>query len=90
MADDTILKVRSSSNASSLASAISHGVYEGKSIVLRAIGAAAINQATKAMAIAQSFVGSKGYSIAFRPGFATVEMPDAKEVTAMTFRVLVL
>jgi stage V sporulation protein S len=84
---DTILRVKSGSSAPALASAISHGVYDGKQVVLRAIGAGAVNQAAKAMAIAQSFVGPRGISLVFRPGFTTVTMPDG-EITALVFRVI--
>jgi stage V sporulation protein S len=84
---ETILRVKSSSNASALAAAVSHGVYEGKQISLRAIGAGAVNQAIKALAIAQSFVGSRGYSLSFRPGFTTVTMPEG-DVTAILLKVV--
>lgn len=85
--EEAVLRVKRDSNASALGSAISHGVYDGKQVTLRAIGAGAVNQACKAMAIAQSFVGARGISLVFRPGFTTVTMPDG-DVTAMTFRVI--
>jgi stage V sporulation protein S len=85
--NETILRVKASSNASALAAAVAHNIYEGKQVSLRAIGAGAVNQAVKAMAIAQSFVGSRGYSLSFRPGFTTVTMPEGA-VTAMLMRCL--
>lgn len=85
--NETILRVKSDSSAPALASAISHGVYDGKQVVLRAIGAGAVNQAAKAMAIAQSFVGPRGISLVFRPGFTNVTMDDG-EITALVFRVI--
>lgn len=84
---ETVLKVRGGSSPTSLASAISHGIYDGKNIVLRAIGAAAVNQAVKAVAIAQSYVGPRGISLVMRPGFTDVVLPD-QTVTAMTFRII--
>lgn len=84
---DTVLRVRSSSNASKLASAIAHNVYDGKNVYLRAIGAGAVNQSIKAMAIAQSYVGARGVSLVFRPGFTTVTMTD-RDVTGMLIRVI--
>lgn len=86
--DDEVLRVKGSSSATSLAAAISHGVYDNKTVVLRAIGAGAVNQAVKAMAIASGYCMQRGVSLSFRPGFSTVQMPD-QEVTAMTFKVLV-
>lgn len=86
--DETLLKVKSSSNAPNLASAIANNVYDGKKVVLRAIGAGAVNQSMKAIAIAQSYVGPRGKVLSCRPGFTTVPMPDG-DISAMTLRVLV-
>ncbi len=87
-AEETLLKVKSSSNAPNLASAIANNVYDGKNVVLRAIGAGAVNQAMKAIAIAQSYVGPRGKVLSCRPGFTTVHMPDG-DISAMTLRILV-
>jgi stage V sporulation protein S len=83
---DKILRVSASSSATSLAAAVSHAVYDGKKVVLRAIGAGAVNQAVKAVAIAQSFVGQRGISLLVRPGFTTVKMDDA-DVSAIILKV---
>jgi stage V sporulation protein S len=83
-----LLKVRSGSSAPALASAISHGVYDSRKVILRAVGAGAVNQAVKALAIAQSYVGTRGLVLSFRPGFVTVKMPD-REVSGIVFRVFV-
>lgn len=85
---DTLLKVKSSSSAPNLASAIANNVYDGKNVVLRAIGAGAVNQAMKAIAIAQSYVGPRGKILSCRPGFTTVKMEDG-DISAMTLRILV-
>jgi stage V sporulation protein S len=84
--DERILRVSASSSATSLASAISHAVYDGKKVTLRAIGAGAVNQAVKAVAIAQGFVGLRGISLLVRPGFTTVKMQDA-DVSAIILKV---
>ena len=85
--DEAILRVKSSSSASSLASAISHAVYDGKKVTLRAIGAGAVNQAVKAIAIAQSFVGPRALTLYCKPGFTTVTMKDNEKISAMVFKV---
>ncbi|MEU4534323.1 stage V sporulation protein S [Streptosporangium sp. NPDC023825] len=88
MDDNTaLLKVRASSDATRLASAISHALYDGKEVSLRSIGAGAVNQSVKALAIAQSYVGSKGLSLTCRPGFTSVTMDDGETVTAILFKV---
>ncbi len=84
--DDVVLRVKGSSSATALASAIAHGIYDGKKISLRAIGAAAVNQAVKAVAIAQSYVGAKGLTLSMRPGFTDVDMPDGT-VTAVVLKI---
>jgi stage V sporulation protein S len=85
--NDVILRVKASSSAAALAAAVAHNVYAKKNVSMRAIGAAAVNQAAKAGAIAQSFVGSKGIVLSFRFGFTEVKMSDAT-VTALVIQVI--
>lgn len=86
--NEALLKVKSASSAPNLASAIANNIYDGKDVILRAIGAGAVNQAVKAIAIAQSYVGPRGKVLSFRPGFTTVQMADG-EISAITIKVLV-
>lgn len=81
--------VSSTTNVTKLGSAIAHGVYAEKQVTLRAIGAGAISQAQKAVAVATGYAAPRGYDLATRPSFATVTLPD-REVTAMLFKVVVL
>ena len=87
--EENILRVKGSSSPSSLAAAISHGVYDGRKPVLRAIGAGAVNQAAKAMAIASQYVAARGLTLYGKFGFATVTVPDG-EVTAVIIRVIAM
>ena len=87
-AEEAVLRVKGGSDPTALASTIAHGVYDGKKVVLRAIGAAAVNQAVKAVAIAQNYVGARGFVLSMRPGFTDVGMPDGT-VTAIIFKILV-
>ena len=84
--EEDILRVSGGTSAHDLAAAISHGIYDGKRPILRAIGAGAVNQAVKGVAIAQSFVGSRGLVLSIRPGFAEVQMKDGT-TTAIVLRV---
>jgi stage V sporulation protein S len=88
MADETILRVKGTASVPPLASAISHAIYDGKSVVLRAIGASAVSQAVKAAAVARGYVAPRGIDLALIPGFTVVNMPDG-DVTAITLRVVV-
>lgn len=82
-----ILRVSSSSSPQSLASALSHAVYDSKRVQLRAIGAGAVNQAVKSLAIARGFVAPRGLDLLFTVGFDTVEMADGQSVSAIIFTV---
>lgn len=84
--EEALLRVSSGSSAASLASAVSHAVYDGGRVTLRAIGAGAVNQAVKAVAIAQSYVGVRGLTLYTRAGFVTVPMRDG-DVSAIVLRV---
>lgn len=87
MAEEALLRVKGTASVPPLASAISHAVYDGKTVVLRAIGAAAISQAIKAVAVARGYVAPRGIDLMIIPGFTDVDMPDGK-VTAITLRVV--
>jgi stage V sporulation protein S len=85
---EVLLRVKSSSAAANLAAAIANNIYDGSTVTLRAIGAAAVNQSMKAIAIAQSYVGPRGMVLSCRPGFTTVAMDDG-DISAMIFLILV-
>jgi stage V sporulation protein S len=87
--EETVLRVSNTSNPQSVASALSHAVYDGRRVTLRAIGAASVNQAFKACAIARGFVAPRGIDLSIRPGFTTVEMADGQSLSAMTMTVIV-
>lgn len=89
-AEDCVLRVKNTSTPQSVASALSHAIYDGKKVTLRAIGAGAVNQAVKACAIARGFVAPRGIDLAFVAGFDTVTMADNTEVSAITLAVKVM
>lgn len=84
LSEDQPLRVGAGSNPQSVASAIAHAVYEHKTVRLRAIGAGAINQAVKGIAIARGYVAPRGYDLVCKPGFTTVNSRDG-EVSALVF-----
>lgn len=87
MDNEVILKVSSSSSVASLAAAIANNIYVKNSVVLRAIGASAVNQSMKAIAAAQAYVGPRGWTLLCRPAFTTIEMPD-KSVSALIIKII--
>lgn len=82
-----LIKVAANSNATSTASHLSHMISEDNLVIdMRAVGAAAVNQAVKAIAIARGFVAPRGYNLHCVPSFDTVEI-DGKERSACLLRV---
>ncbi|WP_223593750.1 stage V sporulation protein S [Neobacillus bataviensis] len=69
---DTVLKVSSKSNPNSVAGAIASILRERENTEIQAIGAGALNQAIKAIAIARGFVAPSGLDLVFVPAFTDV------------------
>ena len=68
------IKVSSKSNPNSVAGALAN-VFREKGIVeVQAIGAGALNQAIKGVAIARGFVAPSGVDLVCIPAFAEVEV----------------
>jgi len=79
-----IIKVSGRSRTAAVAGAIAGVVRENKRAEVQAIGASAINQAVKAMALAKNYLSEDGYNIVFIPEFVDVEIDD-KVRTAIKF-----
>ncbi|MED2974084.1 MULTISPECIES: stage V sporulation protein S [unclassified Fictibacillus] len=83
---DNLLKVSSKSKPSSVAGAIAGVVRETGTVEIQVLGAGALNQAIKAIAIARGFVAPAGLDLVFVPGFITI-LIDNQEKTAIKLRV---
>ena len=68
------LKVSSKSNPNSVAGALANVFREKGEVEIQAIGAGALNQAVKAVAIARGFVAPSGVDLVCIPAFAEVEV----------------
>jgi len=84
--EEPFLRVSASSNPQSVASAIAHAVYEKHQVKLRAVGAGAVNQAVKAIAISRGYVAPRGLDLTCKPGFTTIESRDG-EISAIVFAI---
>lgn len=78
----TIIKVSAGSRTSSVAGAIAGVVRDNNRAEVQAIGAGAVNQAVKAVAIARGFLQEDGLDVICIPEFTTVDI-DGKERTAI-------
>jgi stage V sporulation protein S len=81
-----IIKVAGTSRTSAVAGAIAGVVRENKRAEVQAIGASAINQAVKAMALARGYLTNDGFDIIIIPEFVDVQIED-KVRTAIKFTV---
>lgn len=84
MKNENILKISTKSNPNSIAGAIAGVVKEEGTAELHAIGAGAVNQAMKAIAIARGFVAPAGIDLICVPAFTEVRI-DEDDKTAMRF-----
>lgn len=69
-----VLKVSAHSNPNSVAGALAGVMRENAAAELQAIGAGAINQAVKAIAIARSYLRDGGIDLVCIPEFTDVEI----------------
>ena len=81
-----IIKVSATSRTSAVAGAIAGVIREHKRADVQAIGASAVNQAVKALALARGYLEEDGYEIVCMPHFVDVEI-DGKLRTAIKFTV---
>jgi stage V sporulation protein S len=77
-----MLKVSAKSNPNSVAGALAGVIREKGKAEMQAIGAGAINQAIKAVAIARGFVAPSGVNLVCIPAFVDVQI-DGEERTAI-------
>ncbi|MDO4382391.1 MAG: stage V sporulation protein S [Clostridia bacterium] len=70
------LKISSKSNPSSVAGAIAGMINENKQVELSAVGAGAVNQAVKAIAIVRGFVAPTGKNLVCIPAFTTMNIEE--------------
>jgi len=79
-----ILKVSAHSRPTAVAGAIAGSVRETRRAEVQAIGADAVNQAVKAVAVARGYLQQDNIDIICMPTFVDVEI-DGEERTAIRF-----
>ena len=79
-----VLKVSAKSNPNSVAGALAGVIRDNKVAEIQAIGAGAINQSVKAIAIARGFVAPSGMDLVCVPAFTDVQI-NGEERTAIKF-----
>jgi stage V sporulation protein S len=81
-----IIRVSATSRSTAVAGAIAGVMREHHFAEVQAIGAGAVNQAVKALAIARGYLDGDGISIMCIPQFMEVDI-DGQERTAVRFTV---
>ena len=79
-----VLKVSAQSKPKSVAGALAAVLRERGSAEVQAVGAGAVNQAVKAIAITRGFVAPNGIDLVAVPAFAEIQI-DGEERTAIKF-----
>ena len=77
-----VLKVSAKSNPNSVAGALAGALREAGTAELQAVGAGALNQAVKAVAIARGFVAPHGIDLICIPAFTDI-LIEGEERTAI-------
>ncbi len=77
-----VIKVAAESRTSAVAGAIAGVIREHRRAEVQAIGAGAVNQSIKAVAIARGYLQEDGIDVVCIPEFTSVEI-DGKERTAL-------
>jgi stage V sporulation protein S len=80
------LKVSAKSNPNAVAGALAAVMRERANAEIQAVGAGAINQAIKAVAIARSYLKDSDIDVVCIPSFITVEISD-HERTGMSLAI---
>ncbi len=77
-----ILKVSAKSNPNSVAGALASVMREKQKAEIQAIGAGAVNQAVKSIAIARGFLAPQGIDVVCTPAFIDINL-EGEERTAI-------
>lgn len=79
-----ILKVSAQSQPKAVAGALAAALREKVTAEVQAVGAGAVNQAVKAIAITRGFVAPNGIDLVVIPAFSEITI-DGEERTAIKF-----
>ncbi len=80
-----VLKVRSQSDPNKVAGALAGTIREKGKAELQTIGAGALNQAVKSIAIARGFLAPSGIDLVCFPAFVDVEVDGAERTAIRLF-----
>lgn len=83
---ENLMRVSATTPPQAVASSINRAIFEQNQMpIVRAIGAGAICQAVKGIAIARGLVATRGRDLATTIGFDTITGDSGNEISAQTF-----
>jgi stage V sporulation protein S len=84
--DDHLMRVAPTTSPQAVAYAIRAVIFEQNQMpIIRAVGAGAVNQACKGIAVARGQVAVRGRDLAANIGFETVPGDQGQDISAMAF-----
>lgn len=83
---EDFLRVSGGTPIQGVAQAIAHAIEAKGEVYLRAIGASAVNQTNKGLAVARGYVAQRGGDLWWCSGFVNVEGRDGTTISAMVFK----
>ena len=84
---DNLMRVSATSPPQLVANSIFKAIFDQQNMpIVRAIGAGAVAQTCKAIAIARGMAAVRGIDLSCNIGFDTVAGDSGKEISAQTFR----
>lgn len=86
MASPRVFRVKSGTPAVELGSAVAHALADGRTVEMRAIGPSAVNQAAKAVPIAQGYLAQRGLTVVTTIAFADAQVAEGN-ISALAFTV---
>jgi len=88
--DEFTIRVRTNSPVQQVANSIRVAIFEEhKMPIIRAVGAGAVAQACKGIAIARGLVATQGFDLGCNIGFVNIIGEGGEEITAQTFHLFV-
>lgn len=85
--DEQVMRVSATSPPQAVASSIQHSIFQEAYLpTIRAIGAGAVAQACKGIAIARGHVAVRGLDLGCAIGFDNIQGDNGHEISAQTFR----
>lgn len=89
IASDATIRISSVTDTSMAGGCIAHQLREHGSATVQAIGAKAVNQAVKALTVADSMLASSSMALFYRSKFIDLTI-DNRRSTAIRFRVMAI